>query len=471
MVNKLFGTDGVRGTANLYPINANFCFSLAEVLSTLVCTEKKIVAIGKDTRVSGDMIEAALSAGFTANGVSVISLGVVPTPLITLQTKSLDVDMALMITASHNPYQDNGIKLIDKHGDKFSDEFYAQIEELLDTKSDKNNKNNNKNNNYSDKTNNNKPIQSSSSLPLGRIIKNETVIENYISSMRKIAPSYNALTGLNVVLDCANGSYFSILPQTFKELGADIITINNTPDGYNINKDCGSQHTEQLSETVKASRAHFGIAVDGDGDRIILVDNNGEVIDGDQLLCFLAQYLKKHNKLSANTVVSTEWSNLGLGEYFAKHNIIHKKSKVGERYVIDLMKETHSSLGGELVGHIVLSDYAVSGDALATAIVLALAYLEDGRQMSEIFPIFTPYPCVIKNIRFSTKEYMQESVEYDDVKIALAHAKTVLGEDSNVIARKSGTEPVIKLRIEGKDSTLVASLAEELQALISKYQK
>ena len=289
--------------------------------------------------------------------------------------------------------------------------------------------------------------------------------------MRKIAPNYKALQGLRVVIDCANGAYSYILPQTFKDLGAGIISINNQPDGYNINQNCGSQHTEQLAQTVKDAHAHFGIAVDGDGDRVILVDNTGTVIDGDQLLCFLAQYLKKHGQLNNNTVISTEWSNLGLGEYLRKNGFIYFQSKVGERYVIDLMKEKFSSLGGEPVGHIVLSQYAKSGDALAVAIILALAYLETNKPMNEIFPIFSPYPCLIENIRFSTKEFMQQSLEHDDVQTALNDAKKTLGENSNLIARKSGTEPVIKLRIEGKDEQTVTRLAKHLKQLILQYQK
>ena len=451
MANKLFGTDGVRGTANIYPMSVEFAFDLAEILAKEVCHNKKRVAIGKDTRISGDMLEAALSAGFCANGVSVVSLGVVPTPLVTLKTPSLDVDMSVMITASHNPYQDNGLKLINASGDKFPDDFYAHIEELLESKKEL--------------ATNRNPEE------IGRVIKNESLVEEYIENMREIPQNYKALTGLRVVLDCANGAYHYILPQTFKDLGAGVIAINNTPDGYNINKDCGSQHTDQLAETVKNAHAHFGIAVDGDGDRVILVDDNGEVIDGDQLLCFLAQYLKKHNKLNKDIVVSTEWSNLGLGRYLTKNGFIHLKSKVGERYVIDLMKESNASLGGELVGHIVISDYAKTGDALATAIVLSLAYLEDGRKMSEIFPIFEPYPCIIENIRFSKKEYMLESVEHDDVKKALQEAKNELGDDSNLIARKSGTEPVIKLRVESPDAKLVKKWSEILKKLIEKYKK
>lgn len=465
MVNKLFGTDGVRGTANLYPITASFAFNLAEILSDLVCKKTKKVAIGKDTRISGDMLESALCAGFTSKGIDVISLGIVPTPLVTLKTKELDVDMSVMITASHNPYKDNGIKLINQNGDKFPDEFYTEVEGLLEQK-----ENNNLNNN-----NNNPPINNKKSSlspsPLGKISKNEDVIEDYIETMRNIVPNHQTFQQLKLVIDCANGAYSTILPQTFRDLGATVIDINNEPNGFNINENCGSQHTEQLSEYVKKSHAHFGVAVDGDGDRIILVDNNGEVIDGDQLLCFLAKYLQQHNQLPNNTVVSTEWSNLGLKRYLEDHGFSYYKSKVGERYVIDLMKEKGSSLGGELVGHIVLSDYAVSGDALATAIVISLAYLEDGRQMSEIFPLFTPYPCIIENIRFSSRDYMLESVEHNDVKQALCEAKAKLGDDSNLIARKSGTEPVIKLRVEGKDINTVKEISSQLKKLICQYQK
>ena len=449
MTNKLFGTDGVRGVANTYPINTDFAFSLAEVLSNLVCNKKKKVAIGKDTRISGDMLEASLTSIFLANGVDVISLGVVPTPLVTGTTQNLDVDMSIMITASHNPYFDNGFKLINAEGDKFDDDFYAKVEEEI--------QNHQKN-----------KISSNS---IGKVIKKESVIEDYIGKIRDIAPNYKALQGLRVVLDCANGAYYYILPQIFKDLGAGVISINNEPNGYNINEKCGSQHTEGLSEIVKESKADFGIAVDGDGDRIILVDEKGNVIDGDQLLCFLALYMKKNEMLNNNTVVSTEWSNLGLGEYLSKNNFKYFKSKVGERYVIDLMKEHNASLGGELVGHIVLSEFAKSGDAGVTALVIALAYLENKKKMSEIFPLFTPYPCIIENIRFSTKEYMQQSVEYPDVKEALLEAKKQLGANSNLIARKSGTEPVIKLRVEGVDATVVEEQANKLKTLIMKYQK
>jgi len=449
MTNKLFGTDGVRGKANSFPMNVDFALDLARVLSGFACNEKKRIAIAKDTRISGDMLESALCSGFMENGIDVVLLGVVPTPLVTLFTKNLDVDLAIMITASHNPYFDNGFKLINSKGDKFDDDFYRIVEEKIKNKEFNKNKDNN----------------------IGKCIKSDGVVEEYISKIRDIAPNYKALSGLRVVLDCANGSYFYILPQIFKDLGAGVISINNEPNGYNINENCGSQHTDELAKTVVESKADFGIAVDGDGDRIILVDNDGKVIDGDQLLCFLANYMKKQGALDNNIVVSTEWSNLGLNEYLSKNGFKYFKSKVGERYVIDLMREKGAVLGGELVGHIVLSKHARSGDAAVTAVVIALAYLDEKKKMSEIFPLFNPYPCVIENIRFSTKEFMLESVEHDDVKDALIKAKQELGDDSNLIARKSGTEPVIKLRVEGKDAKLVEEIATKLKGLIEKYKK
>ena len=447
-MSNLFGTDGVRGVAGQHPITIEFATKLANVLSNLVCRNKKRVAIGRDTRISGDMLESALTAGFNSNGIDVISLGVVPTPLLTSKTKSLDVDMAIMITASHNPYFDNGLKLINSTGDKFSDELYEKIEKEISL----------------DK-------KESSPKEFGKIIRKNEIVEEYIDDMRKIAPNYKALQGIRVVLDCANGAYSYILPQTFKDLGAGVIAINNTPNGYNINENCGSQHTEHLSETVRESKAHFGIAVDGDGDRVILVDEKGNTIDGDQLLCLLAKYLKKQNKLTNNTVISTEWSNLGLGEYLENNGYNYYKSKVGERYVIDLMKEKGSTLGGEVVGHIVLSDYAVSGDALATAIVISLAYIDEAKNMSDIFPIFKPYPCVIRNIRFSNREEMLNSVEQDDVKKEIEKSKAMLGCKSTLIVRKSGTEPVIKLRIEDLNENVVIDIANNLEKTISKYKK
>lgn len=447
MSSSLFGTDGVRGVAGEYPMDAVFAYHLAEILSYTACLKKKKAVIGKDTRISGDMLEAALCAGFTANGVDVSLLGIVPTPLMTMMISELDADMALIITASHNPYQDNGIKLITSDGTKFPDEFYAATEEKLKTDGNIKNK----------------------SQTFGKIYRNATVCDEYIQKMLNIVPNNQNFKELNIVIDCANGAFSAIMPQVFSALGATVTAIGNRPDGYNINRECGSQHPEQLIKKVKDVQADFGIAVDGDGDRIILVDDEGNLIDGDQLLCFLALYLKKHNLLVNNTVISTEWSNLGLRNYLNRNGFLSFQSKVGERYVIDMMKEKSAVLGGEPVGHIVLSQFARSGDALAVAIVLALAFLEENHKMSEIFPLFKPYPCRIENIRFATKELMQKSVDYDDVRKALADARQALGADSNLIARKSGTEPVIKLRVEGQNEALVNSLSLSLKEIICRH--
>lgn len=467
MSTKLFGTDGVRGLANIYPINTDFAFDLAKILCDEVCINKKKVAIGKDTRISGDMLEAALIAGFTSNGISVISLGIVPTPLVSLKTSQLDVDMALMITASHNPYHDNGIKLVNNNGDKFSDEFYAKIERLLEQKQcAKKNNNNKQEQQQCNNHNNNKSLS-----PIGKVEKIPSIVEDYIEDMRKIAPNYKALQKLRVVIDCANGAFYHILPQTFKDLGAGVISINNEPNGYNINENCGTQHTKNLADTVIASHANFGIAVDGDGDRIILVDNKGREIDGDQLICFLAQYMKKLGKLTNNCVITTEWSNIGLQKYLEDNDFHYYQSNVGERYVIDLMKKHNASLGGEIVGHIVLSEYAKTGDALATAIVLSLAYLDDGRKMDEIFPIFKPYPHIEEKIRFSKKELMEQVTDFDDVKKAISNATKTLNNKGRLLVRKSGTEPVLKLRAEGQELSLIKSIIEDLKNIIMKYQK
>lgn len=270
MANKLFGTDGVRGVANEFPMTAEFAFRLAQTLSHLICTQKKRVAIGKDTRVSGDMLESALIAGFTSMGVNVIKMGVVPTPLLTAEVGSLNADMAVMITASHNPYHDNGIKLVNNSGDKFSDEKTAELEKLLTSDM----------------------VFTQNKENIGRVFEDEKSIPAYMANARSIAPNTNALKGLRVVLDCANGAFSKIMPQIFKDLGAGVITLADAPDGYNINKDCGSQHTEKMQQVVTDSHAHLGIAVDGDGDRIIICDENGTRIEGDQIIAFLATYFK-----------------------------------------------------------------------------------------------------------------------------------------------------------------------------------
>ena len=448
MTNNLFGTYGIRGVANEFPMTAEVAFRLAQVLSTVVCTGTKRVAIAKDTRISGDMLESALIAGFTSMGIDVVKMGIVPTPLVTAQTPNLNVDMAVMITASHNPYQDNGIKLINSKGDKFDDALTSEIEKIL----------------VSDET-----FQTSKDA-VGKTYEDTKSIEAYMENARKVAPNYNALKGLRVVLDCANGVFSKIMPQIFKDLGAGVITLSDSPDGYNINKDCGSQHTENLQKVVVESKAHVGIAVDGDGDRIIICDENGKRIDGDQIIAFLATYFYEHNMLKGNSVVATIWSNLGLEKYLHKLGINYHRSAVGERYVIEKMREFGSNVGGEESGHMVLSDYATTGDALITAIIICLGLVKTSKKMSEIFPLFEKCPCKITNIRFLSVGEAVYALNASSVQKTIERAKQEIEGMGSVIVRKSGTEPVVKVRVEGEEENLVSAISQMIVDEISKYK-
>lgn len=449
MSHKLFGTDGVRGIANTYPMTAEFSFRLAQVLSRLVCTKKHKVAIGKDTRLSCDMLEAALTAGFCAQGVDVCLCGVVPTPLLTAQTEKLDVDMSVMITASHNPYQDNGIKLINAKGDKFSDAETAEIEKLL----------------LSDETFNADPER------IGRVFYETQCQTNYIQNALSTAPNADALKGLRVVLDCANGAFYEIMPQIFKTLGAGILTLSNTPNGRNINQDCGSQHTEKMQQVVQESHAHLGIAVDGDGDRIIICDENGVRIDGDQIIAFLATYFQEQGLLKGRAAVATVWSNLGLEKYLNKRGLQFYRTPVGERYVIEKMKETGVNVGGEESGHMVLSDYAKTGDALLTALVICYGLQKSGKKMSDIFPLFEKCPCEISNVRFKTPQQAADALNESSVQDAIDAASQKMAGQGSVIVRKSGTEPVVKIRVEGEDAALVSQTAKDLVTAVQKFQQ
>lgn len=448
MANNLFGTDGIRGVANEFPMTAEIVFRLAQTLSVMVCNNTKRVAIAKDTRISGDMLESALITGFTSMGTDVVKMGVVPTPLVTSQVSNLDVDMAVMITASHNPYQDNGIKLINARGDKFADEQTAKIEERLTSTEN---------------------FISSKDM-IGKVYEDTQSIERYMDNVRNIAPNYNALKGLRVVLDCANGVFSKIMPQIFKDLGAGVIALSDAPDGYNINKDCGSQHTENLQKVVVESNAQLGIAVDGDGDRIIICDEKGNRIDGDQIIAFLATYFYEHKMLKGNTVVATIWSNLGLEKYLHNLGINYCRSAVGERYVIEKMREFGSNVGGEESGHMVLSDYSVTGDALVTSIIIGLGLLQTNKKMSEIFPLFEKCPCQINNIRFLSVGEAVYALDAQSVQKAISDAKKRIEGKGSVIVRKSGTEPVIKVRVEGEDLNLVSKISSTLVLEISKYK-
>lgn len=445
MSDKLFGTDGIRGVANVYPLTIDFCSRLAVALSQTICNKQNRVAIARDTRISGNMLFNALSAGFTSQGVDVIDLGVIPTPLCTTATPALEVDMSIMITASHNPYRDNGLKLITAKGDKFSDEQSRLVEELLA-----------------------KDIGPTYNPDkIGKIIKDESVIEKYLQTVAKLAPA-NALAGMKIVTDSANGAFSGIMPRVYRELGAEVISLADQPNGTNINQDCGSQHTENLCKTVVESHSRLGVAVDGDGDRIIVCDEKGNRLNGDQIIAYLTTYFKRHNMLKNNSSVATMYSNLGLGAYLQSIGVSYHTSAVGERYVIEKMREFGANVGGEESGHIVLSDYTLTGDALLASIVICLGVKESGKKMSEIFPVFEPYPTAAHNLRFASKDEVSELMTKDEFKACLSEAEKALAGHGSVIVRKSGTEPVMRLKIEDKNKELVNEISEKILACIKK---
>ena len=445
MSEKLFGTDGIRGIANIYPLTPEFCLKLSAVLAQKICLKNKSVAVARDTRISGDMLFSALASGFTSQGIDVLDLGIIPTPLCTTLTPTLGVDMSIMITASHNPYQDNGLKLITADGNKFSDSNTKILEQTLSQ-------------DFSYTFDKEK---------IGKIIKMNAGLDSYFSIVEKLTNA-GSLKNMKIVLDSANGAFSAILPEVFKFLGAEIISLSHTPNGRNINENCGSQHTENLCATVVESGYDLGIAVDGDGDRIIICDEKGNRLNGDQIIAFLVQYMQKHNLLKNNAVVATIYSNLGLGEYIKSLGLDFYATPVGERYVIEKMHEIGANLGGEESGHMVLSDYSLTGDAMLTAIVVCLGIKELGKKVSEIFPIFEPFPTIAHNLRFADKAEVEKIMSDSRVQKAIEHAKKKLENIGSLIIRKSGTEPVIRLKLEAQDKTLIQTLSDELITCIDK---
>lgn len=442
---KLFGTDGVRGVANKYPMVAEFALVLGKACATLICKDKKRIAVAKDTRISGDMLESALIAGFTSMGVDVVRLGVLPTPALTSLVSMLDVDMAIMITASHNPYTDNGIKIVDGNGNRFNDEIINSIEELIEKNSFE------------------------LSLELGKIKGYDNPALEYMENAVKVLGD-SRLTGLRVVLDCANGAFSEIMPEVFKRMGAGVIVIGDKPDGYNINKECGSQHIEKLVQMVKDTHAQMGIAVDGDGDRVIICDELGNRLDGDQIIAFLAKTLKENGCLSNDSVVATIMSNIGLDKYLQSLGIKLYRSLVGEKHVINKMREVGANLGGEESGHMVLSDFCKTGDGMVTALVVASGFLRSGKKMSELFPIFAPYPCSEVDTYFEDKMELLQANQDEEVLKEVDKVRKILGDEGNIIVRKSGTEPLIKVKIMGIDYDNICKLNAQIREKFTGYK-
>ena len=434
---KLFGTDGVRGKAGEYPMVPEFALKFARVAGAELAKKHKRVAIGRDTRISGNMLESALVSGFNAVGVDVVLLGVLPTPVMTSSVSGLNVDLGVMITASHNPYYDNGLKLITGDGGRFSSEVTNRMESLILDE------------NYGTPT-----------FDGAKNEENKEVIGKYIQGVMKIVPS---LKGLRVVLDCANGAFYNILSEVFKDLGAGVIVLSDKPDGYNINKDCGSMHPETMCETVVNSNAHLGIAVDGDGDRIVVCDEKGKRVDSDQVVAFLAK------SLGVSDAVATIVSNLGLKLFCESAGIKYYETPVGEAYVIEKMKEIGAKVGGEESGHMVLLEHSKTGDALVVALVIASKLLESGKKMSEIFPLFQPYPKRREDVVFSKKENMSVAVKSEEVQNVIEECRKIMGDKGKVLVRPSGTEPKVQVWVWGENQEQVVEMNQKIAAEVKRF--
>jgi len=444
MTRKLFGTDGIRGRANTDKMSPETALrvGLAAGLQFVRGDHRHKVIIGKDTRLSGYMLEPALVAGFTSAGMDVLLVGPLPTPAIAMLTRSMRADLGVMISASHNAFEDNGIKLFGPDGFKLSDETEIEIERLMQT---------------------DLSARLAAPADLGRARRLEDAAGRYIENAKASFPRGLTLDGLRIVIDCAHGAAYRVAPTVLAELGAEVIRIGVTPDGFNINLDCGSTHPLRLCEEVLAQRAHLGIALDGDADRVLLADEHGKLIDGDQVLALIAQSWAADGRLRGGGVVATVMSNLGLERSLAAHGLKLDRTQVGDRYVVERMRETGMNVGGEQSGHMILSDFATTGDGLVAALQVLATIMAEGRPASEVCRRFTPLPQVLKNVRFSSGQPLA-----DPRVLAAKHAAEArLGTAGRLLLRPSGTERLIRVMAEAEDEALVMALVDELCAVIA----
>jgi phosphoglucosamine mutase len=438
MVRRYFGTDGIRGRANGV-ITPELALRVGQAAGLVFRRgdHRHRVLIGKDTRLSGYMIETALVAGFTSVGMDVFQTGPMPTPAIAMLTRSMRCDLGVMISASHNPYDDNGIKLFGPDGYKLSDEVELQIEKLLDGSFTK---------------------RLAKSADLGRAKRIDGEHARYIEFAKRTLPKAMSLDGLRVVVDCANGAAYRVAPEALWELGAEVFTVGVNPDGFNINKDCGSTAPEALCAKVREMRADVGIALDGDADRVVIVDERGRSIDGDQLMAVIAESWKEDDRLTKPGIVATVMSNLGLERHLKKLGLELVRTPVGDRYVLEQMREHGYNVGGEPSGHIILSDYTTTGDGFVAALQVLAVVKKNNRPVSEVCHRFTALPQVLKNVRYSNGK----PLEHAKVRSAIADAKQRLGLGGRLIVRPSGTEPVIRIMGEGDDKILVEEVVDDI---------
>ena len=440
---KLFGTDGIRGEANLWPMTADTMTKVAAAAGRHFTrgAHRHRVIIGKDTRLSGYLIEPALTAGFISVGMDVILTGPMPTPAIAMLTRTLRADLGVVISASHNPYSDNGVKFFGPDGYKLSDEIETEIEANLEAT---------------------EPVASADKL--GRARRLDDAEGRYIEFVKATFPRGLRLDGLKIVIDCANGAAYRMAPAVLWELGAEVVTIGVEPDGYNINRECGATHPATLQSQVVAHGAHLGIALDGDADRLQMVDEHGSIIDGDQVMGLIARSWADSGRLLGGCVAATVMSNLGLERYLKGFGIGLLRAAVGDRYVLEAMRAQGCNLGGEQSGHIILTDYATTGDGLIAALQVLAVIAGAGKPASEVLRVFAPLPQILKNVRFANGG---RPLEAPAVKAAIAAAEQSLNGTGRVLVRKSGTEPLVRVMAEGEDAALVRRVVDDVAAAIA----
>ncbi len=442
MARRFFGTDGIRGLTNTPPMTPEVAMRVGQAAGAkfLRGGHKHRVLIGKDTRLSGYMIESALTAGFTSVGMDVVQVGPMPTPAVAMLTRSMRADLGVMVSASHNPYHDNGIKLFGPDGYKLSDADEIEIESLLDIA----------------------PVLAPPA-GIGRARRIDDAQGRYIHSAKSTFPFALRLDGLKVVIDCAHGAAYKVAPMALWELGADVVAIGVDPDGFNVNANVGSTHPAALQERVVASGADIGIALDGDADRLIVADEKGALVDGDQLMALVVTDWARRGKLKGGGLVATVMSNLGLERYLAGQGLTLERTAVGDRYVLETMRAKGYNIGGEQSGHIILSDHATTGDGLVAALQILAVMVQSGKPASELLHLFDPLPQLLKNVRFGGGAPLETLA----VQTAIAAGEARLNGHGRVLIRKSGTEPLIRVMAEGDDIAEVTAVVDEICAAVA----
>ena len=445
MIRKLFGTDGVRGRANSHPMTAEMALHLGAAAGRYFRSDGMNghrVVIGKDTRLSGYMLENALTAGLTSTGMNVLLLGPVPTPAVGYLTRSMRADVGIMISASHNPAEDNGIKFFGPDGFKLSDEAEAEIEAILSAE-----------------------IPLAAPAQIGRAKRIDDGRGRYVEYAKTTFPQGQRLDGLKVVIDCANGAAYRAAPEVLWELGAEVIPLGVDPDGFNINDGVGSTHPKAAAAAVREHGAHMGISLDGDADRVMIIDETGAVADGDQIMALLAGRWADAGRLRGGALVATVMSNLGLERFLTGRGLRLERTAVGDRYVVERMRGQGFNLGGEQSGHIVMTDYATTGDGLIAGLQFLAALADSGRPASELVRQFTPVPQMLKNVRYKAGA---DPLSADAVRAEIASAEARLAQSGRVLIRKSGTEPLIRVMAEAEDEAMLREVVEGIVAAVEK---